>query len=48
MYNSVYAKKVAFLLRLMPFISKEEVFAVHAGASFRQVETTESCQVKET
>ena len=24
MYNSVYAKKVAFLLRLMPFISKVE------------------------
>ncbi len=33
MYNSVYAKKVAFLLRLMPFISKEEVFAVHGGTA---------------
>ena len=33
MFNSVYARKVEFLLRLMPYVTNEGVFAVHGGTA---------------
>lgn len=33
MFNPVYARKVAFLLRLMPYVTNEGVFAVHGGTA---------------
>ena len=33
MFNPVYAQKVAFLLRLMPYVTNEGVFAVHGGTA---------------
>ena len=33
MYNPVFARKVELLLKLMPFVMKEGVFAVHGGTA---------------
>lgn len=33
MFNPVYARKVEFLLRLMPYVTNEGVFAVHGGTA---------------
>lgn len=33
MLNPVYARKVELLLRLMPYVMNEEVFAVHGGTA---------------
>lgn len=33
MFNPVYARKVEFLLRLMPYVTSEGVFAVHGGTA---------------
>lgn len=51
--NDVYQNKVGLLIRLMPYVMNEGVFAVHGGSAipklpFCPMETAQSCQTQET